>query len=501
VKRAAAAATVLLATIAACSSSGSDAPSTASDGPDEVTFPPGFLWGSATAAFQIEKGLGNTDWGLWVKTPGKIKNGDDPDVGGADALAHIDEDVAALVAAGQNAYRFSIEWARLYPTRAAFDADQPDPAAVAAYDKLFAALRAAKITPLVTLQHFSLPDWLADPRQPTEPQGFERAESTQLFATWCGRAAARWGGEVDWWATLNEPVLVPLGGYVQGTSPPGLTLDLNRALTVIKAEVVAHARCYDAVKAADTADADGDGQASLVGIVHHMRAVEPEDPTDPDDVAAAGRVRYLNNTWFLNAVVRGDWDDEVDGKLDGPNDRRADPTLANRSDYIGVNYYSVTVASAHGLALPIVNASIRNDHIPDDRPKTDFAWDIYPKGLRVVLDEAKVYGKPIVITENGIADAADTNRSRFLLEHLYELGRAKADGIDVRGYFHWSLLDNFEWNSGFCPKFGLYSVDPITKVRTPRPSVQTYARIAKSGKVTKADVAAAPPYGAPLSCD
>jgi beta-glucosidase len=482
----------LLAFVACNSDATAPAPAPV-DGPAEVTFPSGFLWGSASAAFQIEKGLPNTDWGIWVKTPGKIKNGDDPDVGGPDALAHLDEDVKLLASVGQNAYRFSIEWARVYPTKDAFDQDQPDPAALAAYDKLLSLLRAANITPFVTLQHFTMPDWLADPRKPTELQGWERPESIDAFATWCGRVAKRWGADVEWWGTINEPVVVPLGGYVQGSFPPGLTLDLTRALTAAKNEARAHGKCYDAVKAADP--------GSRVGIVHHLRAVEPEDPNDPEDVAAAGRVRYVNNTWFLNAVVRGDLDDDFDGKLDGPKDVKADPALAGRSDYLGINYYSTTQVSSRGLKLPVIDASVRNDHIPSDRPKTDFAWDIDAKGFRVVLDEAKVYGLPIVVTENGIADVKDVNRSRFLLEHLYELGRAKADGIDVRGYFYWSLLDNFEWASGFCPKFGLAAVDPATKARTLRASARTYEAIARSGKVLRADVASAAPYAAPTPCD
>ncbi|MBS2016867.1 MAG: glycoside hydrolase family 1 protein [Deltaproteobacteria bacterium] len=469
--------------------------------PAEVDFGPGFLWGSASAAFQVEKGLGNTDWGLWVKTPGKIKGGDDPDVGGADALARIDEDVALLRATNQNTYRFSIEWARLYPTRAAFDADQPDPKAIAAYDKLFAALRAAKIAPFVTLQHFSLPDYLSDPRKPNEPQGWERAETIDLFATWCKRAAARWGGEVDWWATINEPLVAPIAGYIQGNFPPGVVLAVERALQVGRNETIAHAKCFDAIKAADTKDADGDGKASMVGIVQHQRAVEPEDPSYADDVAAAERVRYVNNLWVLNAVVRGDWDDDFDGKLDGPKDRKADPALANRSDYIGINYYSALVATVNGLKIPVIDAFIKQDRLANDRPKTDFHWDIYPKGFRIVLEEVRGYERPIVITENGIADSKDVNRARFLLEHLYELGKAKASGLDIRGYVYWSLLDNFEWASGFCPRFGLHSVDRTTGARVARPSAQTYARIAATGKVTKSEVDASPAYAPATPCD
>jgi beta-glucosidase len=460
------------------------------------------MWGSASAAFQVEKGLGNTDWGIWVKTPGKIKNADDPDVGGADALAHIDEDVALLKATNQNAYRFSIEWARLYPTRAEFDADTPNADAITAYDKLFVALKAAGIKPMVTLHHFSFPEWLSDPRQPEAPQGWERPESIDLFGTWCGRLAKRWGGEVDYWATINEPLVNPIAGYLQGSFPPGVVLKIDRALVVGKNSALAHVKCFDAIKAADTVDVDGDGKPSFVGIVNHQRAVEPDLPEEPADVTAAERVRYVNNLWVLNAVVRGDWDDDFDGKLDGPKDRKGDPALANKSDWLGINYYSALTASARGIVLPVINASIRLERLLTDRPKTDFFWDIHPDGLRVVLEEIKDYKLPIVITENGIADSADRNRARFVLEHLYQLGRtAKDAGLDIRGYFYWSLLDNFEWASGFCPRFGLHTVDKTTKARAPRPSAQVYANVAKANKVTLAEIDAQPKYGDPAYCE
>jgi beta-glucosidase len=483
-----------LALLLACSSSGGSSTAVnAPAGPEQVTFPKSFFWGSATAGFQIEKGLDATDWGKWVTTPGKIRGGDQPDVGGPDALAHIDEDVALLTATHQNAYRFSIELARIYPTKESFDADQPDAAGVAAYDAVLAALAKANITPMVTLHHFAFPIWLADPSDPSKPQGWERDETIDAFATWCGRAAKRWGDRIEWWITINEPMVLPLAGYVQGSFPPGITLDFDRALLVGRNEVKAHAKCFDAIKASDA--------SSKVSVAHHLRWVEPEDPANPDDVAAVSRVRYLNNEWFLDAIVKGDLDADVDGKLDGPNDKAADPALAHRADWLGINYYSVTSVSSSGLKLPIIDASVRNDHIPNDRPKTDFAWDIYPEGMRGVLNEVKPYGLPVIVTENGIADAPDANRARYVLEHAYEMALAIQDGVDVRGYVYWSLLDNFEWATGFCPKFGLHAVDPVTKQRTPRPSAKVFGDLAQSGTITRSQIAALPAYAPPGSCD
>ncbi|HEY8041924.1 MAG TPA: family 1 glycosylhydrolase [Polyangiaceae bacterium] len=487
---------------AACKSS-SGPSSSPPPPPAEVAFPAGFLWGSSTAGFQVEKGDSHADWSHWAATPGKIKNGDDPDVGGPDALAHLDDDIAALTASGQNAYRFSIEWGRVYPTRADFDADTPDPQGLAAYDTLLQKLRAAHVSPLVTLVHFSLPDWLSDgvPATSSQPQGWERPETLDYFAQWCTRAAKRWGGAVDWWATINEPLPYVLGGYVQGSFPPGVYLAVDRALAVVKAEARAHAKCFDAIHAADTVDADGDGKAAWVSVAKHQRTFHPYDDTDPDDAAAAQRVDYIWNQWFLNAIVKGDWDDNLDGTYSDPGDVRGDPTLVGRADFIGVNYYSDTLVSAHrGVVLPIIDAAVYPDHLPTARPKTDFAWDIYPEGFGAVLDETASYGLPMVVTENGLADAADANRGRFLLEHLYQLGWAVQRGDPVLGYFHWALVDNFEWANGYCPHFGLFSYDRTTGARSAKGSVSTYHSIISAGRITRDDVDGAPAYVAPREC-
>jgi beta-glucosidase len=483
-----------LAAFAGCSSDEAAAPS---GPPEEVTFPANFLFGSATAAFQIETGNLHTDWGTWVSLDGRIKNGDKPDVGGPDALHHVDEDVGALRDTGQNAYRLSIEWGRIYPTRAAFDADTPDADALAAYDGILGKLRAAGITPMVTLQHFALPDYLSDPTKSSEPQGWERPETTELFAQFAARMAARFKDKVDWWVTINEPLVVAVTGYVAGLAPPGAVLQAERAFAVVRAEARAHARAFDAIHQADTVDADGDGKSALVSVAAHQRTFHALDPAEPEDVTAAERVRYLWNLWFLNAIVRGDWDEDMDGVAE----TKADPALVHRADYLGINYYSDTLVSAGTPPrIPIVNASVRQDHLDTPRPKTDIAWDIYPEGLRTVLLEAKDYGLPVVITENGLADSTDRNRVRYLAEHLYQAGWARAEGVDLRGYFHWSLMDNFEWSSGYCPKFGLFSVDPQSGARTARPSADAYKGFIARKKVTRAEVDAAPPYGAPAEC-
>ncbi|MGH7297237.1 MAG: glycoside hydrolase family 1 protein [Polyangiaceae bacterium] len=479
------------------------ASSSSSAPPARVEFPAGFMWGSSTAGFQVEAGDAHTDWSHWVAA-GKISSGDSPDVGGPDALAHIDDDVAALVSSGQNTYRFSVEWGRVFPTEAALLAGTPDAAGVAPYDTLIQKLAAAHVTPLVTLAHFSMPDWLSDgtPATTGSPQGWERPQALDDFAAWCTFAAARWGSSVDWWVTINEPLPYVLGGFVQGSFPPGDVLNIDRALSVARIEAYAHARCYDAIHAADTVDADGDGKAAQVSVAKHQRTFHPLDATDPDDAAAAEHVRYLWNEAFLNAIVHGDWDADFDGAYTSPGDVQGDPALVGRADYIGVNYYSDTLISAShgGVKIPApVNAVVLQRDMGDGRPISDFGWDIYPEGMGTVLDETAAYGLPMIVTENGLADAADVNRARFLLEHLYQVGWAIQRGDPVIGYTHWALVDNFEWANGYCPHFGLFRYDRSTGVRTPKGSVATYTSIIASGTITTDDVSAAPAYTAPAA--
>ncbi len=466
--------------------------------PTEVTFPSEFLWGTGTAGFQIESGLDNTDWGIWAAMPGKVAEGDDPN-DGPDALAHIAEDVSLMTGAGLTSYRLSVEMARIYPTRAAFDADQPSTEGLAAYDEQIDALVAAGIVPMVTLHHFVWPDYLRDPTAPDEPQGFERAETIDLFEIWCGRMAAHFGDRVDLWVTINEPTVEASVGYLASFFPPGVS-DTERMAVVLREQVRAHARCYDAIHEADGEDADGDGDAAWVSIAKHDRVYEPFDPELDTDHDAVERATYFWNRWFVNAIVHGDLDEDFDGQAEVT----ADPTLMGRADFLGLNYYGVSRVGTLSIELPFVGPVPVQIALLNDRPKTDLRWDIYPTGFGVVLDDMARYGLPIYVTENGLADSLDVNRSRFLVEHLFEIGKARLRGVDVRGYYHWSLTDNFEWAGGFCPRFGFYTVDYATpeKTRSATAAVPLMADIAATGRLTQETIDGLPDYqSAPAPCE
>jgi beta-glucosidase/6-phospho-beta-glucosidase/beta-galactosidase len=220
------------------------------------------------------------------------------------------------------------------------------------------------------------------------------------------------------------------------------------------------------------------------------------NPMSAGDITATAHVEYLWNQWFYNVIVLGNWDDDFDGNYTGPNDKMNDPSLEGRADILGINYYSDTLISAtEGIVIPApVNASIAQVHLPTGRPETDVGWDIYPEGLGTVIDEAKQWKLPILVTENGIADHLDQNRPRFLYDHLYQLGWAMQRGADVIGYLHWASVDNFEWASGFCPKYGIFSYDPTTEVRTARPSAMELKSIIRAGTVTLAELNGSPAY-------
>lgn len=469
---------------------------------------PPFLWGTATAPHQVEGGNTASDWYLFEQMEGRIANGDRSD-DGPDHWTHYAEDIARMQADGLNAYRMGIEWAKVFPTRESFETMTPDAAVVAHYHDVLAALEAAGIEPMVTLHHFVSPAWWLDPtlpREQIETMGFASPTAPDDFERWATFVAEEFGAEVDLWITINEPMVLILGGYLVGQFSPGLVYDPSSdlMLRVARGEIFAHAAAYDALHASDTVDADGDGRAALVSIAKHQRVFFPDRPCSERDVAAAARIEYLNNDIFTNAITRGDLDANADGDYDDEGDARAHADLVGRADFLGINYYGITLVNSTvslGDLIPGL-PSLEDSRTP--LPKSDLDWAIYPAGLRTVLTEAwEDYGLPIYVTENGIADQGDTMRSTFLVEHLHVLAQTIAAGVDVRGYFHWSTMDNFEWAEGYCPRFGLYRVDYTSpdRTRTPTEAVAVYSRIIEEGRVAADLVETHATYGPRTLCE
>jgi beta-glucosidase/6-phospho-beta-glucosidase/beta-galactosidase len=443
-----------------------------------VAFPASFRFGTATAAFQIESGNHASDWYLWDEQ-GHVKNNDQVDNGPRSQL-HIADDIALMQHMHLGGYRLSLEWSRLFPTRAQFDALTPDADALAYYRELLTKLRAAGIAPMVTLQHFSLPVWLQAPGNDAL-LGLRDPELPDLLARYAAWAGATFGDLVDDWITINEPLGEIAGGYTDGVFPPGHVLDLDGFEAAFRNLVSAHAKAYDALHGADRADADGDNVLARVSYATHNRAWVPADPNSAADVAGARRVRYVSHLAFLDAVVCGNTDFQFQEAWTATEV----PSLIGRLDFIALNYYSV--AQVQGIDVePYLGLPLLSD-LPTTRAKDDVGWDISPEGLRAVMEELTPYGLPVVITENGLADATDSRRPKALVQTLGRVQELLAAGFDIRGYYHWSLVDNFEWASGFCPQFGLASF-AADGTRTLRPSGDVYARIIGDGGITADEI-------------
>ena len=479
----------------------------------EGSFPEGFLWGAAVAGFQVDMGCPtlpaeecedpDSDWYVWVTSRSLIEDpslhisGDPVGSGpGHWELFEHDFDLAADEL-HLNAFRTSIEWSRIFPTSTAGVEGQAALSQIADLDNLrhyrlmFSAMRDRGLTPLVTLNHYTLPTWIHDaegchfePDSCARRGWLDRESTVAEIAKFAGFVAAELSDLVDLWATQNEPYAVVIPGYLMPgesrSNPPGLYFAFDQAKTTSAAMVEAHARMYDAVKAADLQDADGDGAAAQIGLVYAVAPAHPADPSRSRDVKGAENLMYLYNYLFLDAVVLGKMDEDMDGEQEYRDD------LAGRMDYLGLNYYAVVEVEGQESAM-----------FPGFSELTSFdplslAIDYKnPRGIYEVLELLgdRYPGLPIIITENGMRDPHDDGTApRYLVEHLTWLSRAVRDGAPVLGYFYWSLMDNYEWNLGMDWCAGLYAVDPDDpeKKRLARRGAGTYSRIASSNRIPAA---------------
>ncbi len=466
-------------------------------------FPQGFLWGTATAGFQVDMGCPSgpctdtySDWTQWATDAGIIEeeltNGDPLEDGpGHWELYETDFDLA-VEKLKNNGYRMSIEWSRLFTTSTEGVDDHEtlramaDPEGLAHYHAVFEALQERGITPLVTLIHYSMPTWIHDGVAcHKDPEGCENRgwlDGDRLIpemAKYAGFAAREFGDKVDLWATLNEPYAVVLAGYAfpgpERTNPPGISIlnggDIEYLTRVILNMVEAHARMYDAIHAGDTVDADGDGVDTQVGLVPNLAPTEPKDPERELDVAAAADAHQLYNRFMLDPLILGELDEKRDD-------------LGGRMDFVGINYYTTLTVS--GMA-PLFSELPLFTFLPD----TTDLFAARPDGLyKVAMFVKETYDLPVYITENGTVNKPDEDRgAAFVVNHLTWLRKAIADGADVRGYFYWSLIDNYEWNHGFGMKFGAFAYDVETKERSLKKLGEVYGSIAGANRLLPAVVA------------
>jgi beta-glucosidase len=418
----------------------------------EGRFPDGFLWGTATAAHQVEGGNHANDWWAWEQVPGHIKNNDRSDP----ACQHYEKyasDFDLLRSLNQNAHRFSLEWSRIEPAPGEFSST-----AIAHYRDVLQALRERDMEPMVTLHHFTNPTWIA------RGGGWEAPETAEYFARFAERVTDALGDLARFWITINEPTVIAYQGYVRGEWPPGKR-DLGAAIRSLVTLLRAHWMAYERMKRRRP--------ELQVGLAHHLRVFDPARPFAPQDRAVAAAFDRVFNQTILKSLRRG--------HLVFPLTRAGNATGPPRSqDFIGLNYYTrelVKFNHRHGAEL------FGERMLPVGSPRSDLGWELYPDGLYRTLCSLRREGLPIVVTENGIADADDSRRAEFLLTHVDAMLRAIKAGAPVHGYFHWTCFDNFEWAEGYSARFGLIACDQLTQERRPRPSARLYARICLANQV------------------
>jgi beta-glucosidase len=398
---------------------------------DELRFPDGFLWGAATAAHQTEGQNWNTDW--WQSEQRGLvpyRSGD-----ACQSWYRWQEDLELVRELGLNAYRLSVEWARIEPRPGVFDEG-----ALEHYRCMLQAVRAAGAEPLVTLHHFSSPVWLSD------GGGWDRPGVVGRFATYVDRVGRELGDQVRWWITINEPTVFGLFGNVSGVWPPHRKNDFRGYLRHVRHTLSAHAAARAVLK-----QHSRDAQVSMA---LHLNPIDPVRYRDPTDQIAVKIYDWLWQGRILRAAARS-------------------------FDWVGVNYYFRILVRWDLFPWRFFEAPDMGPH-----QKTEYGWEIYPKGLYRVLKRAGRLGKPVIVTENGIADADDNQRARYLVAHLREAHRAMQEGVDLRGYIHWSLIDNYEWTEGFTKRFGLAAVDFATQRRSLRPSAQVYRHVAATNRLS-----------------
>ena len=421
---------------------------------DSLRFGEDFLWGASTSAYQVEGSCTNCNWSQFETTLDpqghpRIAHGQRCGLA-ADHWNRYKEDIQLLKEMHLNAFRFSVEWSRVEPEEGIFVDSVLDH-----YEGVVDELRANGIEPFITLHHFTNPLWF------DRKGGFERDDSPEMLARFAAKLVRRLGSKVLFWSTINEPNIYAVEGYFRGTFPPGQH-DPAKAIVVLRNLLRAHTACYQAIK-----QIRPDAQ---VGLLANIFVFDPPQRWNLLDVMLA---HYLNKAFSISMIdylITGVFDFSLPGTGSG----HYDSGVPDAFDFVGLNYYSRLQYHFDPLKEEKMVAV-------QYRPReelTDKGWEIYPEGLyRALHMISSRTAKPIYITENGIADDSDLKRAGFIEDHLLVTNRAIRDGVNVKGYFYWSLIDNFEWVDGFDVRFGLYAVDYTTQQRTLRKGSLRYREI------------------------
>lgn len=469
-----------------------------------MTFPDGFLWGVATAAYQVEgaaaeDGKGESIWDRFTRVPGAVAGADTGDVA-CDQYHRVTEDVELIAGLGAGSYRFSVSWPRILPNGKSTSVG-PNRAGIDYYSRLVDALLSRGIRPWLTLYHWDLPQALQD------EGGWVNRDTAYRFADYAAVLHEAIGDRVHDWTTFNEPWVSAFLGHVAGVHAPGIRSP-RAGIRAAHHLLLAHGLGTEAIRAASSTD--------KVGITLNNTFPYPRDPEDGADVAAAESLNAQHNRLFLDPIFRGEYPERLYADLDGAGlggelaEVVQDGDLARISapiDFLGVNYYTDDLVSAapggHGGGTPEspdlspYPAPSAFAIVPRRLPKTEMGWYIHPAGLTDLLgwlhrEYTGPAGTDLYVTENGSAftdvvapdgSVDDPLRVAYLLRHLEAVEKAIEGGARVSGYFAWSLLDNFEWSYGYSKRFGIVHVDYASQRRTVKTSGRVFARIAGTNRL------------------
>jgi beta-glucosidase len=417
-------------------------------------FPKGFVWGTATAAYQVEGNNTNSQWWDWEQQPGNIlhdhKSGLACDWWGG----RWRDDLDLAAESHQSAHRMSVEWSRIQPTP-----DHWDEAAIDHYREIMRGMVERGLTPLVTLHHFSDPIWLS------ELGSWENNNMPQFFEKYVGKVVDALKEYVSSWVTINEPNVLLTFAYVLGQFPPGKK-DLLNAIRVATNMINSHAAAYHLIHKIQP--------QAQVGIATNYRGFVPAKPWFPPDVWVTRLQSRLFNDLFPVALR--------DGVLRFPATVKRIPQAKNTQDFLGIDYYTCDLVS---FSLFKMGEMFGRRFYPPDADLSDNGFIANePEGLFTALKWALQFKKPIIITENGVEDGDDHLRPRYLLQHLHQLWRGVNFNWPVKGYFHWTLVDNYEWERGWTQRFGLWELDTETQARRKRPSADLYAQICRENCIS-----------------
>lgn len=416
-------------------------------------FPNDFLWGTATASHQVEGNNVNNDWWAWEQEEGHIQNGDLSGKACDWWSGRWREDFDRAQDGWQNAHRFSVEWSRVQP-----EPDRWDEAVLDRYREMLLGLRERNMTAMVTLHHFTNPKWLAD------MGGWENEAVCDLFAAYVRRTVEALQAHCQLWVTINEPNVYMNGAYLGDGFPPGKN-DQKTALKVLLNMVKAHAMAYQVIHELQP--------QAQVGVAHHWRGFKPAN-----NGPLTHYVNNLHHKAFNDAFAQA----LKTGKFDAVLLKADVPQAKNSQDFVGLNYYTRELIS---FDLGKSGSFFSNRYFPKDAllSETGFIAND-PQGFEEAIRWANSFELPIYITENGCDDSKDDFRRRYLLEHIMAMWHMVNHNMPVKGYFHWSLVDNFEWERGWSQRFGLWGLDPQTQIRTKRRSAELYAEICRSNAIT-----------------